>query len=161
MKFAELSAGRRIVLGPVQVDGAEIIAFANQYDAQWFHTDPIRAANGPWDGLIASGWHTCAIAMGLLSRGILADSESYASPGLNYVKWPHPVHAGDALTLEVLVLESRISSTKSELGIVRWQWIMRNQTGATVLDLEAVSLFRLPHESVPPVVEDAGDLVHH
>lgn len=148
MKFAELTAGKHIILGPTQVDEEEIIAFAKKYDAQWFHTDPVRAAADPWNGLIASGWHTCSIAMGLLSNGILVDSESYASPGLNYVKWPNPVRAADVLTLEVIVLESRISSTKSWLGIVRWHWLMRNQTGATVLDLEAVSLFRLPNGSI-------------
>ncbi|SFB01002.1 Acyl dehydratase [Collimonas sp. OK607] len=151
MKFADLSAGKRIILGPAQVDDEEIIAFAEKYDAQWFHTDPVRAAADPWNGLIASGWHTCCIAMGLLSKGILVDSESYASPGLNYVKWPNPVRAADVLTLEVIVIESRISSTKSWLGIVRWQWVMRNQTGATVLDLEAISLFRLPNTSIPEI----------
>jgi len=77
--------------------------------------------------------------------GLLLDSESYVSPRLNYVKWPSPVRAAEVLALDVTVLEVHIWSTKSWLGIVRWQWLMRNQAGATVLDLEAVSLFRLPH----------------
>ena len=49
MKFVELNAGKRIILGPAQVDEEEIIAFAKKYDAQWFHTDPIQAKQGPWD----------------------------------------------------------------------------------------------------------------
>jgi len=72
MKFAAPTVGKHVVLGPVRVDGEEIIAFAKKYDAQWFHTDPVRAAAQPWNGLIASGWHTCAMAMGLLSNGIAA-----------------------------------------------------------------------------------------
>src|SRR5713101_1036858 len=87
MKFAEITAGCRFTLGPAKVDRDEVIAFAAQYDDQWFHTDPARAADGPFHGLIASGWHTCALAMQLVSRSILADSESYASPGLSYVRW--------------------------------------------------------------------------
>lgn len=143
MRFAEITEGRRFTLGPVTVDEQEIIEFARQYDTQWFHTDPQEAAKGPFKGLIASGWHTCALAMRLVSRGILAGSESYASPGLTYVRWPAPVRPGDTLTLEVVVHESRVSETKRDLGIVRWQWTMLNQQGEQVLDLEATSMFKV------------------
>ena len=90
MKFAELQQGRQIEAGPVRVPADEIIAFARKFDNQWFHTDPMRAETGMWHGLIASGWHTCAIAMQMVAATILEGSESYASPGLAYVKWPHP-----------------------------------------------------------------------
>jgi acyl dehydratase len=141
MKFADLEVGRRIVHGPVRVDADEMIAFARKYDNQWFHTDPMRAESSVWNGLIASGWHTCAIAMSMVAEAILKDSESFASPGLDYVKWPHPVRPNDMLTLNVLVLESRISATRPSLGIVRWQWMLVNQDERTVLDLEAASMF--------------------
>ena len=143
MKFAELTVGKRIVLGPHTVDTEEVLAFARRYDDQWFHTDPARAEQGPWDGLIASGWHTCAMAMALVSKNILPDSGSFASPGMNYIKWPHPVRPHDELTLEVIVLEQRVSTSRPDLGVVRWQWLMRNQNGITVLDLEATSFFTI------------------
>jgi acyl dehydratase len=143
MKFAEIEAGQRFTLGPVRVAQEEVIAFAASYDDQWFHTDPEAAAQGPFQGLIASGWHTCALAMRLVSRHILKGSESFASPGLSYVRWPHPVRPDDELTLEILVHESRVSASRPTLGVLRWQWLMRNQDGALVLDLEATSMFRL------------------
>ena len=143
MKFADLAEGRRIALGPIVVDRKEIVDFARKYDDQWFHTDAALAQSGPFDGLIASGWHTCAMAMSLVSSEVLRGSESYASPGLAYVRWPSPVRPGDRLTLALHVLEQRISDSKPWLGIVRWQWLMTNQDGAVALDLEATSLFRL------------------
>ncbi len=146
MKFAELTAGHRISLGPLAVDEGEVLAFAGKYDSQWFHTDPERAADGPFQGLIASGWHTCAMAMSLIASEVLADSESFASPGLAYVRWPNPVRPGDSLTLELEVLEQRVSDSRPSLGIVRWQWMMKRQGGAVVLDLEATSMFRLGEE---------------
>src|SRR5438105_1555488 len=121
MKFAELNVGRRITLGPTVVDEQEVLAFANKYDRQWFHTDPAQAAEGPFQGLIASGWHTCAMAMSLVASEVLAGSESYASPGLAYVRWPNPVRPGDRLTLELEVLEQRVSDSRPWLGIVRWR----------------------------------------
>ena len=146
MKFAELSVGRRIALGPLAVGEQEVLAFAEKYDRQWFHTDPDAAAAGPFQGLIASGWHTCAMAMALVASGVLKDSESYASPGLAYVRWPNPVRPGDRLSLELEVLEQRVSDSRPWLGIVRWRWVMTRQGGAVVLDLEATSLFRLGEE---------------
>ncbi|RJF95615.1 MaoC family dehydratase [Noviherbaspirillum saxi] len=147
MKFAEITTGRRFTLGPITVAEEEVIAFAEQYDDQWFHTDPQRAEDGPFRGLIASGWHTCALAMRLVSRGILNGSESYASPGLTYVCWPKPVRPGDTLTLEIVVHEARISASRPWLGIVRWQWRMLNQSGLEVLDLEATSMFKIGNEA--------------
>lgn len=143
MKFAEIVEEGRIVLGPVTLTEEQVLEFARQYDTQWFHTDTERAARGPFDGLIASGWHTCVLAMRLVSGQILEGSESYASPGLDNVRWPNPVRPGDALTLEVKVLESRRSASKPWLGVLRWRWSMRNQHQAEVLSLEATSMFKL------------------
>ena len=143
MKFAEFHQGQIIEAGPYQVTEAEVLQFATAYDPQWFHTDPEAAAKGPFGGLIASGWHTCGIAMRLMADKALHGSESYASPGLAYIKWPHPVRPGDALTVRATVLETRTARSQPTLGILRWRWQMHNAQGVEVLDLEATSLFKL------------------
>lgn len=143
MRFADLPPGREFTLGPATLTASEIVAFAQRYDPQWFHTDPARAAASVWEGLIASGWQTCGVAMRLVCDGILEGSESFGSPGLAYLKWESPVRPGDALTLAVTVLERRVAASKPTLGIVRWRWRLTNQAGQPVLDLEATSLFDL------------------
>ncbi|WP_114972005.1 MaoC family dehydratase [Rhodoferax ferrireducens] len=143
MKFAEFHTGQVIQAGPVEVSEAEIIQFATAYDPQWFHTDPTAAAQGHFGGLIASGWHTCAMAMRLVADAALHGSESFASPGLAYVKWPHPVRPGDRLSLCATVLETRCAREQPHLGILRWRWQLFNARGTEVLDLEATSLFNL------------------
>ncbi len=144
MKFAEFHVGQVIEAGPYLVSEAELLQFANAYDPQWFHTDAAAAAQGRFGGLIASGWHSCGIAMRLATDAALVGSESFASPGLAYVKWTHPVRAADALSLRATVLETRRSKTQTTLGILRWRWQLFNQHGVQVLDLEATSLFELP-----------------
>jgi acyl dehydratase len=146
MKFAEFHAGQQIEAGPCAVTREEIIDFARQYDPQWFHTDPDAAALGPFDGLIASGWHSCCIAMRLVVERVLRGSESYASPGLSYIKWPNPVRPGDRLSLLLTVLDVRRSASRPDLGILRWRWQLRNQQALEVLDLEATSMFNLETE---------------
>lgn len=142
MKFEQMKPGLKIDLGPRQVDASEIIDFARRYDPQFFHTDPQRAAASRWRGLIASGWLTAGIAMELVVKGILEDSGSIGSPGLEKLEWTHPVRPGDSLRLQVEVLEARISKSGST-GVLRWQWQMRNQEDTTVLRLVATSLFEL------------------
>jgi len=143
MKFDEFHDGKVIKAGPYVVTEAEIIQFARAYDPQWFHTDAEQSADGPFGGLIASGWHTSAIAMRLVTDAALVGSESFASPGLQYLKWPNPVRPGDSLRLIADVVEVRRSEKRPTLGILRWRWRLFNQRELPVLDLEATSLFRL------------------
>jgi len=146
MKFADFHAGQVIEAGPYEIGEAEMIRFANAYDPQWFHTDPVAAARGPFEGLIASGWQSCGIAMRLVVDRVLHDSESFASPGLKYLKWLHPVRPGDSLSLQLTVQDVRRSGKRPDLGILEWRWQLRNQHDVEVLDLGVTSLFKLDTE---------------
>jgi acyl dehydratase len=132
-----------ISAGPLRITEEEIIKFARRFDPQWFHVDPERAARGRWNGIIASGWHSCAIAMRLACDAALTGSESFGSPGLSYLKWTAPVRPGDELSLRCEVLELRKSQSNPLLGILRWNWRLSSQLDQEVLSLEAVSLFDL------------------
>jgi acyl dehydratase len=143
VRFADFHAGLHLVAGPATLTEDEVVAFARAYDPQWFHVDPARAASGRWQGLIASGWQTCGVAMRLAVDHFLAGSESFGSPGLEYLKWLQPVRPGDALTLHVDVLDARHSERQPALGIVQWRWQLRNERDLAVLELVATSLFDL------------------
>jgi acyl dehydratase len=140
VRFQELSVGQVVEVGPRDVTEDEIIAFATRYDPQPFHTDPVIARASRWGGLIASGWMTCSIAMELVVRGILQDSESYGSPGVEAIEWTHPVRPGDSLRLRATVLDLRVSSSK-HTGIARIRWELLNQHAILVLRLVGTSLF--------------------
>jgi acyl dehydratase len=140
--FEEITPGAVFRAGPRSVTELEIIEFARRYDPQFFHIDPARAAASRWGGVIASGWMTCGIAMELAVRGVLSDSNSIGSPGIEQLQWEKPVRPADSLSLCITVLETRISSSGA-LGVVRWRWELTNQDQARVLDLIATSLFDL------------------
>ncbi len=143
MRFAELSVGQVIDAGSVAVSEQQIIEFAREFDPQWFHADPRRAAEGRWNGLIASGWHTCCLAMRLVVDNVLAGSESFGSPGLTNLRWTNPVRPGDTLRLKLEITDARRARSRSTLGIVHWTWRMTNQRGELVLQLDATSMFDL------------------
>jgi len=143
MRFDDFHPGQALTAGPATLSDDEIVAFARRYDPQWFHTDAERAASSRWQGLIASGWQTCGVAMRLAVDHFLSGSESFGSPGLEYLKWLAPVRAGDALSLRAEVLDKRRSERQPALGVLRWRWILSNQRGEAVLDLVATSFFDL------------------
>jgi acyl dehydratase len=142
MRFEQIQAGMSIQGGRRTVTEAEIIEFAQRYDPQWFHLDPVRAQHSRWKGLISSGWMTCSIAMELAVKSVLGDSQSIGSPGIEQLKWPNPVRPGDELELRIEVKETRVSRSGS-VGIVKWRWVLTTQAGAQVLDLIATSLFQI------------------
>jgi acyl dehydratase len=149
MQFHELGVGMLIEAGPRAVSEAEILEFARRYDPQWFHADPQRAAQGRWKGLIASGWHTAAIAMELMVGRILHDSTSYGSPGLENIRWLEPVRPGDELKLQCRVIKSSLSPSGST-GIVLWTWQLLNEAGRPVYECTGTSLFALGEARTPP-----------
>lgn len=142
MRFQDFKPGQVIEGGRRAITEREIIEFAREYDPQWFHTDPQRAAGSRWKGLIASGWLTCAIAMRLAVDSVLSDSESIGSPGIEQLKWLNPVRPGDVLELRMEVLNVRVSRSGT-VGIVKWRWELSSGAGTPVLELTATSLFQL------------------
>ena len=138
--ISALRAGDVLDAGSYRVDEREIIEFASRYDPQPFHTDRDAAAGSQWGGLIASGWHTCGIAMSLAARGVLAGTRSIGSPGIDELRWNAPVRPGDELRLRITVIENRVSSSGA-YDVVRWRWELHNQQGVRVLSLIATSLF--------------------
>ena len=126
--------------GPVEVDAAEVVDFGRRFDPQPFHVDAQAAAAGPFGGLIASGWHTCALMMRLLAQEYLSEASSLGSPGIDELRWLHPVRPGDRLTLRTTVEESRLSRTKPDRGLVRTLVEMVRGDGEVVLRMRAMNL---------------------
>ena len=126
----------------MQVNQADIIGFAQEYDPQPMHLDPNAASFTIYGGLIASGWHTGALFMRLLVRNLIADTKSLGSPGMEELRWPAPVRPGDTLTGTIEVLEKRLSNSRP-MGIVRWRGELRNQSGQLVMSSIGTNFFGL------------------
>ena len=118
MRFAEFHVGQVIEAGALRGDPGRASASARDRGPAGSTADPLRGEEPPLPKLIASGWQTCGIAMRLIADAVLAGSESYASPGLAYVKWLHPVRPGDALSVRATVLQVRRSSSQPHLGLL-------------------------------------------
>lgn len=99
----DLTVGRRFAAGPVRVEAADIVAFARAFDPQPMHLDPAAAVASPFGGLVASGWHTGALTMHLLTQALPIAGGVAGSGG--EIRWPRPVRPGDVLRIECEVTE--------------------------------------------------------
>jgi acyl dehydratase len=141
--FEDYVTGAVYEYGYASVTQAEIIAFAERFDPQPIHVDVQFADNGPFGGLIASGWHTAAIAMRMIVDHYVSRVASLASPGVDELRWPTPVRPGDSLRLRTTIVETRRSRSKPDRGLVRTRAELLNQHDQTVLSLLAMNLIRL------------------
>jgi acyl dehydratase len=139
--FEDFAVGDVTQLGSVDVSEAEIIEFAERFDPQPFHIDPEAAKDGPFGGLVASGWHTTALFMGMFVRTILLDSASMGSPGIEELRWTAPVRPGDTLSGRVTVTDVQPSSTNPKRGTVFTTSEVFNQNGDLVMTMKARGFF--------------------
>lgn len=138
--FEHYEAGKVYEFGSITVSQREMVNFARHFDPQDFHTDPAKAATGPYKGIIASGWHTISVAMRLYVDHYLSHIASLGSPGVDEVRWPTPFRPGDTLRIRVTILEARPSRTHSHRGIVRARVEGLNQHDHKVLSMVVISL---------------------
>lgn len=119
----------------------EILAFARQFDPQPFHLDDEAARRSIYGGLLASGWHTCAIHMRLMWDTFLKDTASLGSPGVDEIRWIEPVRPGDTLRARFTVVEAIPSRSKPDRGIVRSVSEIFNQHGNVVMTMRGLGMF--------------------
>jgi len=142
MKYWEdFQIGERAELGRHTFTEDEIVEFGRRYDPQPFHVDVENARRSAFGGLIASGWQTCAIGMRLMVEGYIRQTVSLGSPGIENIRWLKPVRPGDTIAYSRIVLESRASTTRKGVGLVKHRWEAVNQRGELVLTMEGWGMF--------------------
>lgn len=87
-----------VELGPtrwIEVTQQRIDAFAAATeDPQWIHTDPERAAGGPFGGTVAHGFLTLSLCVPMLYEAMPPADTMVVNYGVNRVRFPAPVPAG-------------------------------------------------------------------
>lgn len=125
--------------GYISVEEAEVIAFAERFDPQPLHTDPVAAKGSIYGGLIASGWHTASLMMRLFVEHYLSHVASIASPGVDELRWLKPVFPGDSLLMRVTVMATTRSRSKPDRGMVRSFIEVLNQRNDVVMTMKALN----------------------
>lgn len=135
--FEDFRVGEVMTLGPVEVSADDIRSFASRFDPQPMHLDDHAEQNSVVAGLMASGLHTACLHMRLFADGVLRDTASMGSPGVEEVRYLAPVRAGDRLTLRIEVVSARPSRSRPDMGLVGLRSEMINAGSVPVLAMTA------------------------
>lgn len=146
--FEDFQVGDVIELGSTSASAEEIVTFARQFDPQPFHVDIEQAKHSAFGTLVASGWHSSALFMRLLVDGLLNDTISMGSPGVDEVRWRKPVHPDEKLHGRLTVLESTPLKSRQNMGIVRSLCELSNEQGEVVMSLKGLHFFGRRPETV-------------
>ena len=140
----DLQVGQRFTSGTYLMEESRIKQFAAEFDPQPFHLDETAGRASVFKGLVASGWHTAAVAMRLLATGGLPIANGLIGFG-GEIAWPKPTRPGDLLHIESEILEIAPSRSKPQQGVVTVQSRMLNQNEEVVYLLTAKLLvFKRP-----------------
>jgi acyl dehydratase len=135
LAFEDFPTGRFGSFGPRHVTREEIIAFATEFDPQPMHLDEEAAKASMLQGLSGSGWHLCSIVMRMMFDGYIGRTASLGSPGVNEMRWLAPLRPGDDLTIDVDVVEARVSQSRPETGIVTFKCRVSNAAGQALAEM--------------------------
>ena len=134
----DLRLGDATQSGPIVVEEADVIAFGRAYDPQPMHTDAEAAAEGPFGGLIASGWHIAALVMREFVLARPWGATPLVGMGVDELRWLRPVRPGDVLSVRREVVEITRSATKPR-GVVKSRAEVTNQDGVLVMTMTTLA----------------------
>jgi acyl dehydratase len=104
----DLGTSSSIEIGQERID-----AFADvTEDHQWIHTDPVRAAAGPFGTTIAHGYLTLSLLIPLLEEILVVENrQSSINYGLDKVRFPSPVPVGSRIRMSATLTEAACVAT--------------------------------------------------
>lgn len=138
--YEDFSVGDRFRTDPVGFSEDSIIAFAQRYDPQRFHVDPVAAEATMFGGLIASGWQViCETFKVAIDAGFLRNG-GMSSPGIDELRWLKPVRPGDQVHLIYEVTEARPSRSRDDRGYVTLTVSAVNQREETIMTYSVVEI---------------------
>jgi len=126
----------------VTVTAERIKSFAAEFDPQPSHLDEHTARETLLGELVASGWHTAAVAMRLIVESDLGLSGQVAGLEIESMQWVRAVRPGDRLRIEGTVTEARPSRSRAGSGLVKFRVTVFNQRDEVVLDAGHVIIAR-------------------
>jgi acyl dehydratase len=129
--FEDLAVGQKFSSPALRVEAGAITAFARDFDPQPFHLDDEAAKASIFHGLAASGWHTAALTMRLCLASDFRPAGGILGIG-GELSWLKPVRPGDELHIDAEIIETRLSRSHPDRGLVKIRVTTLNQHGETV-----------------------------
>ena len=138
-KWEELEIGEETRSSPLTVTQADMIAFADRYDPQFFHNDPEAAKGSLFGELVASGIYTAALWR-IMDHEVNGDIDWVCGVQWDNVRWRRAVRAEDTLIARSKLTSKRASKSRPGVGIAVLDHWVENQDGEVVFSFTSTDL---------------------
>ena len=131
----DIAVGDEFPFGSHTVTKEEIVAFAEQFDPQPFHTDEAAAAESMFGGLVASGWHVVSLTNRMLTEDVFSKTALQGGHGTDKVRFHTPTRPGDTLSGVVEIVDVDDPESRPHHQDISFGVTTRNQDGEDVLTM--------------------------
>lgn len=144
----DLAVGDTFQSAAYRIDAEQIIRFAREFDPQPFHTDAAAAQDTFFAGLVASGWHTTALAMRLMVASMPL-AGGLVGAGAE-VTWSSATRPGETLHVVSTIQEIRPSRSKPDRAVLTVESRMMNASDELKQTIVSKTFaFRRPRGAAP------------
>ncbi len=126
--FDDLVVGERFESAWTSIPADEMLRFAQEFDRQYFHTDPDAARDSPFGGLIASGAHTFA-AWNRINLDVNGDIAWIAGVGFEDFRFPTALRPDVEFRATSELVSARVSSSDPSRGITQHRYELVTRDG--------------------------------
>lgn len=137
--FEDLVVGEHRTSTGRTVTQEEIIAFARQWDPQWFHADAELARGSVFGEVVASGIHVLALWR-QMDHEINADIDFVCGIGWDELRLKKAVRAGDTIHVTSKIIALTPSRTRADRGTALTQYAVVNQHGDEAVTFTSTNL---------------------
>ncbi|MEZ5498686.1 MAG: MaoC/PaaZ C-terminal domain-containing protein [Steroidobacteraceae bacterium] len=135
----DLEIGVTSISSSHRINGRHMLAFAREYDPQYFHASPRAARTSRFGGLIASGIYTMAVWR-QLDHELAGDIAWICGVAWENVRFAVALRAGDRVHARATCMDKRVSASDATRGVVKIQYELINQREQVVFSALSVNL---------------------
>lgn len=139
--FEDVTVGSRYECGSQRLTADEIVEIGERFDPQPYHVDR-EVAEAQFGSLLASAIHTLGICQRLVTDELFSRVVTDAGAGFEEVQCHAPAFAGDTISVSAEILGKRTLDSHPERGLVRVEYIARNQSEDLVMTAVGLPFFK-------------------
>lgn len=138
--FEDLEPGERRASPAEALCASDILAFARQFDPQWFHADASAATASVFGGLVAAGTHALALWR-RLDHAINGDIAWVCGVAWEEVRFLRALRPDEPVRATSRLLSKRPSATRDDRGVVEMACALElADASATILRFRSINL---------------------
>ncbi len=121
------------------ISEAEILAFARQWDPQWFHSDADLARSSVFGEVVASGIHILALWR-QMDHEINSDIDFVCGIGWDELRLRRAIRAGDTIHVTSEIIDLISSTSRRDRGTALTRYAVVDQTGFEAVTFTSINL---------------------